>query len=244
MTDAQVKISHFIGYVLSSNKKLANYRVYISQDGLQPQKQDIVKVAIASYPDKNNPDSMTGVVTNVIGNKNLPGVDIMAIVSEHDVRTEWSDDALAQSNAIPDHVTEAEMANREDIRDQPAVTIDGDDSKDFDDAVVLWKLPNGNYHLGVHIADVAHYVTENSPLDKEAFTRGNSTYLVDRVIPMLPFRLSNGICSLNEGQDRLVLSCEMEISPEGQRVNYRIHPSVMRSHEIKSVAYYKLVTNL
>lgn len=230
MTDAQVKISHFIGYVLSSNKKLANYRVYISQDGLHPQKQDIVKVAIASYPDKNNPDSMTGVVTNVIGNKNLPGVDIMAIVSEHDVRTEWSDDALAQSNAIPDHVTEAEMANREDIRDQPAVTIDGDDSKDFDDAVVLWKLPNGNYHLGVHIADVAHYVTENSPLDKEAFTRGNSTYLVDRVIPMLPFRLSNGICSLNEGQDRLVLSCEMEISPEGQRVNYRIHPSVMRSH--------------
>ncbi|MEB3364208.1 RNB domain-containing ribonuclease [Lactobacillus sp. R2/2] len=105
---------------------------------------------------------MTGVVTNIIGNKNLPGVDIMAIVSEHDVRTEWSEDALTQSNAIPDQVTEAEMADREDIRDQPAVTIDGDDSKDFDDAVVLWKLPNGNFHLGVHIADVAHYVQENS----------------------------------------------------------------------------------
>ncbi|KJY65347.1 Ribonuclease R [Lactobacillus helsingborgensis] len=230
LTDAQVKISHFIGYVLSANKKLANYRVYVKQDSLHPQKSDIVKVSISSYPDKDNPDSMTGVVTNIIGNKNLPGVDIMAIVSEHDVRTEWSEDALTQSNAIPDRVTEAEMADREDIRDQPAVTIDGDDSKDFDDAVVLWKLPNGNFHLGVHIADVAHYVQENSPLDKEAFTRGNSTYLVDRVIPMLPFRLSNGICSLNEGQDRLVLSCEMEISPAGERVNYRIHPSVMRSH--------------
>lgn len=230
ITDEQVKISHFVGYVLSTNKKLANYRVYVGENGLRPQKGDMVKVSISTYPDKDNPESMTGAVTKIIGNKNLPGVDIMAIVSAHDVKTEWDQDALTQANAIPDHVLPEEMADREDIRDQPAVTIDGDDSKDFDDAVVLWKLPNGNYHLGVHIADVAHYVKENSPLDKEAFTRGNSTYLVDRVIPMLPFRLSNGICSLNEGVDRLVLSCDMEITPEGDRVNYQIHPSVMRSH--------------
>ncbi|MCX8722367.1 ribonuclease R [Lactobacillus sp. B4005] len=230
LTDEQTKVSHFVGYVLSTNKKLANYRVYVGENGLRPQKGDMVKVSISNYPDKDNPDSMVGVVTKIIGNKNLPGVDIMAIVSAHDVRTEWAQDALDQSNAIPDHVLPEEMADREDIREQPAVTIDGDDSKDFDDAVVLWRLPNGNYHLGVHIADVAHYVKENSPLDKEAFTRGNSTYLVDRVIPMLPFRLSNGICSLNEGVDRLVLSCDMEITPKGERVNYRIHPSVMRSH--------------
>ena len=230
MTDEQVKTSHFIGYVLSTNKKLANYRVYIGENGLKPQKGDMVKVSISNYPDQDNPDSMTGVVIQIIGNKSLPGVDIMAIVSAHDVKTEWNEDALEQSNNIPDHVTPEDMANREDIRDQPTVTIDGDDSKDFDDAVVLWQLPNGNYHLGVHIADVAHYVKENTPLDKEAYTRGNSTYLVDRVIPMLPFRLSNGICSLNEGVDRLVLSCEMELTPEGDRVSYDIHPSVMRSH--------------
>lgn len=230
MTDEQVKTSHFIGYVVSTNKKLANYRVYIGENGLKPQKGDMVKVSISNYPDQDNPDSMTGVIIQVIGNKSLPGVDIMAIVSAHDVKTEWNEDALEQSNNIPDHVTPEDMANREDIRDQPTVTIDGDDSKDFDDAVVLWQLPNGNYHLGVHIADVAHYVKENTPLDKEAYTRGNSTYLVDRVIPMLPFRLSNGICSLNEGVDRLVLSCEMELTPEGDRVSYDIHPSVMRSH--------------
>lgn len=230
MSDEQVKTSHFIGYVLSTNKKLANYRVYIGENGLKPQKGDMVKVSISNYPDQDNPDSMTGVIIQIIGNKSLPGVDIMAIVSAHDVKTEWNEDALEQSNNIPDHVTPEDMANREDIRDQPTVTIDGDDSKDFDDAVVLWQLPNGNYHLGVHIADVAHYVKENTPLDKEAYTRGNSTYLVDRVIPMLPFRLSNGICSLNEGVDRLVLSCEMELTPEGDRVSYDIHPSVMRSH--------------
>lgn len=230
LTDAQVKLSHFIGYVSSTNKKLTNYRVYVGENGLRPQPKDIVKVTISSYPNADNPDTMVGAVIGIVGNKNMPGVDIMAIVAEHNVKTEWDEEAQLQANKIPDHVTEEEMVNREDIRNQPAVTIDGDDSKDFDDAVVLWKLPNGNYHLGVHIADVAHYVQENTPLDKEAFTRGNSTYLVDRVIPMLPFRLSNGICSLNEGVDRLVLSCEMEITPQGDRVNYRIHPSVMRSH--------------
>ncbi|RHW54218.1 ribonuclease R [Lactobacillus bombicola] len=230
LTDQQVKVSHYIGYVVSTNKKLANYRIYVGEVGLHPQKGDIVKVAIEKYPNEANPDTMLGIITNVIGNKNTPGVDIMAIVSAHNVRCEWNQKALDQANAIPDHVTAEDMANREDIREQPTVTIDGDDSKDFDDAVVLWKLPNGNYHLGVHIADVAYYIKENSPLDQEAYTRGNSTYLVDRVIPMLPFRLSNGICSLNEGEDRLVLSCDMEITPEGERVNYCIHPSVMRSH--------------
>lgn len=230
LSDEQVKISHFIGYVVSSNKKLHNYRVFVDENGLIPQMGDMVKVSIKNYPNEENPDSMTGVVIEVIGNKNDPGVDIMSIVSAHDVRVEWPEEAMAQANNIPDHVTEADKAGRVDITDQPVVTIDGDDSKDFDDAVVLWKLSNGNYHLGVHIADVAHYVKEKTPLDQEAFARGNSTYLVDRVIPMLPFRLSNGICSLNEGVERLVLSCDMEITPEGERVSYKIYPAVIKSH--------------
>ena len=232
LEDLQVKISHFAGYVISTNKKFKKYRVYVSENGLIPQMGDMVKVSLKTYPTEDLPDQMTGAVVEIIGNKNDPGVDIMSIVAEHDIRTEWPEDALEQANAIPDHVTEEERheADRRDITDQPAVTIDGDDSKDFDDAVVLWKLDNGNYHLGVHIADVAHYVKEGTPLDREAFARGNSTYLVDRVIPMLPFRLSNGICSLNEGVDRLVLSCDMEITPEGERVSYDIYPAVMRSH--------------
>ncbi|ADQ61731.1 ribonuclease R [Lactobacillus delbrueckii subsp. lactis] len=232
LEDLQAKISHFAGYVISTNKKFKKYRVYVSENGLIPQMGDMVKVSLKTYPTEDLPDQMTGAVVEIIGNKNDPGVDIMSIVAEHDIRTEWPEDALEQANAIPDHVTEEERheAGRRDITDQPAVTIDGDDSKDFDDAVVLWKLDNGNYHLGVHIADVAHYVKEGTPLDREAFARGNSTYLVDRVIPMLPFRLSNGICSLNEGVDRLVLSCDMEITPEGERVSYDIYPALMRSH--------------
>lgn len=232
LEDLQAKISHFAGYVISTNKKFKKYRVYVSENGLIPQMGDMVKVSLKTYPTEDLPDQMTGAVVEIIGNKNDPGVDIMSIVAEHDIRTEWPEDALEQANAIPDHVTEEERheAGRRDITDQPTVTIDGDDSKDFDDAVVLWKLDNGNYHLGVHIADVAHYVKEGTPLDREAFARGNSTYLVDRVIPMLPFRLSNGICSLNEGVDRLVLSCDMEITPEGERVSYDIYPAVMRSH--------------
>ncbi len=230
MTDEQVKLSHFIGYVLSSNKKLHNYRVYVSENGLIPQMGDMVKVSLKNYPNHNNPESMTGAIIKIIGNKNDPGVDIMSIVAAHDVRTDWPEEAMRQANGIPDHVTDEERKGRVDITDEPAVTIDGDDSKDFDDAVVLWKKANGNYHLGVHIADVSHYVKEKTPLDQEAFARGNSTYLVDRVIPMLPFRLSNGICSLNEGEDRLVLACDMEITPEGKRINYKIYPAVMRSH--------------
>lgn len=230
LSDVQVKMSGFSGYVISSNKRFKNYRVYASKAGITPQMGDMVKISIKDYPNEDAPEMMTGAIIETIGNKNDPGVDIMSIVASHDIRVEWPEEAMKQANEIPDHIEESEIGNRVDIRDQPAVTIDGDDSKDFDDAVVVWKLPNGNYHLGVHIADVAHYVKENSPLDKEAFERGNSTYLVDRVIPMLPFRLSNGICSLNEGVDRLVLSCDMEVTPEGKRVNYSIHPSVMRSH--------------
>ena len=229
-SDDQVAKYGYIGYVTSENRKLKRFKINLEDTGLKPQMGDMVQVSLKDYPTEDHPEEMSAVAIKTLGNKNDPGVDIMSIVVDNEIRTEWPEEAMEQANSIPDHVTEADKKNRVNITDQPAVTIDGDDSKDFDDAVVLWKLPNGNYHLGVHIADVSHYVTENSPLDQEAFKRGNSTYLVDRVIPMLPFRLSNGICSLNEGVERLVLSCDMEITPDGQRVNYKIYPSVMKSH--------------
>ncbi|QNQ83343.1 ribonuclease R [Lactobacillus sp. PV037] len=228
--DEIVKSTGKIGYVVSENRKLKKYRINLSEQGVKPQMGDMVQVSITEYPNENHPEEMNGIGLMTIGNKNDPGVDIMSIVVDNGIRTDWPEEALQQANGVPDHVTAEEKAKRIDITDQPAVTIDGDDSKDFDDAVVVWKLPNGNYHLGVHIADVAHYIKAGSPLDKEAFARGNSTYLVDRVIPMLPFRLSNGICSLNEGVERLVLSCDMEITPNGDRVSYKIYPSIMRSH--------------
>ncbi|CCI82736.1 ribonuclease R [Lactobacillus hominis] len=229
-SDETAQKSGFIGYVTSENRKLKKYKINIADTGVKPQMGDMIQISIKKYPDEDNPEEMQAVALQTIGNKNDPGVDIMSIVVDNDIRTEWPKEAMDQANSIPDHVTPEDKKGRVDITDQPAVTIDGDDSKDFDDAVVVEKLPNGNYKLGVHIADVSHYVKEGTPLDKEAFARGNSTYLVDRVIPMLPFRLSNGICSLNEGVERLVLSCDMEITPEGKRVGYKIYPSVMKSH--------------
>ncbi|MGX4763657.1 ribonuclease R [Holzapfeliella sp. JNUCC 72] len=229
-SDVMVNKTGFYGYVKSKNRKLSAYSAYISKTGIHPQMGDMVKVEITDYPSSEFPTRMLGNALLTIGNKNDPGVDIMSLVYDNDIKTDFEEESLEQSNKIPDHIQKGDMANRRDIRDQAMVTIDGDDSKDFDDAVVVWKKDNGNYHLGVHIADVSHYVTENSPLDKEAFERGNSTYLVDRVIPMLPFRLSNGICSLNPDEDRLALSCDMELTPDGERVDYDIYASVIRSH--------------
>src|SRR5699024_9453859 len=144
-------------------------------------------------------------------NVNDPGMDILQVVYEHDIPHEFPDDVMAQAESIPDHVTETEKEGRVDLTDQPLVTIDSIESKDLDDAVNVWKLDNGSYHLGVHIADVSHYVVPGTPLDREAFDRGTSVYLTDRVIPMLPPKLSNGICSLNPHVERCAMSCEMEI---------------------------------
>lgn len=229
-SDVMVKKTGFYGYVKSQNKKLKNYSIFIPDEGLHPQMGDMVKVEITEYPSPAFPQRMLGVAQFTIGNKSDPGVDIMSIVYDHDIKTEFEPEALAQSEQIPDHVLPEEKKGRVDLTDLTTVTIDGDDSKDFDDAVNVEKLPNGNFLLGVHIADVSHYVTEGSALDQEAYQRGNSTYLVDRVIPMLPFRISNGISSLNPDVERLTLSAEMEITPSGERVSYKIFPSVIKSH--------------
>jgi len=228
-SDSQVEKSGHYGYIQSHEKKIASYMIFISNKGLHPQMGDMVQVSIDEYPNDKHPQSMEGTALEVIGNKNDPGVDIMSIVVDNDINPEFPKEVLDEAEKVPDHVLESDRAGRKDLTGNMVITIDGDDSKDFDDAVGLDILPNGNYHLEVDIADVTHYVREGSPLDKEAYSRGTSTYLVDRVIPMLPFRLSNGICSLNPGEDRLALTCEMEIDHEGNVVKHEIYPSVIQS---------------
>lgn len=229
-SDVQIKKTGLLGYVKSHEKKLSQNPVFLKSQGLHPQWGDMVQVDITGYPSAEFPRSMVGVAIKIIGNKNAPGVDEMAIVYQNEVKAEFPEEVVAASEKIPDHLVAKDWAGRRDNTQQVTVTIDGDDSKDFDDAVTLWKLENGNYHLGVHIADVTHYVSANSLLDNEAFERGTSTYLVDRVIPMLPFRLSNGICSLNPNEERCVLTCDMEINEQGAVVRHEIYPSVIKSH--------------
>ncbi|MGL4952383.1 MAG: ribonuclease R [Culicoidibacterales bacterium] len=168
-------------------------------------------------------------VSEIIGHKNDPGVDILSAIYKHGITVEFSPETLEQAVNVEEEVAAEEYASRKDHRFETIVTIDGDDAKDLDDAVTVKKLANGNYFLGVHIADVSYYVTMGSPMSKEAYERGTSVYLVDRVVPMLPHRLSNGICSLNPNVDRLVMSCEMEINPKGEVVNYEISQGVIHS---------------
>jgi ribonuclease R len=189
-----------------------------------------VVVEIVRYPEtgRGNPE---GKVIEILGHKNDPGVDILSIIRKYGLPETFPDAVMREAEAVPDTISEEEIKGRRDLRDRVMVTIDGADAKDLDDAVSVEILENGNYRLGVHIADVSYYVKENSELDVEAFRRGTSVYLVDRVIPMLPHRLSNGICSLNPKVDRLTLTCDMEIDEEGQVVKYDIYESVIRTNE-------------
>lgn len=170
-----------------------------------------------------------GAVTHVIGHKNDVGVDILSFVYENGFAPKFPDEVLDSIQDMPDKVLDNEMEGRLDLRDKIIFTIDGDDTKDIDDAISIEKYSDGTYELGVHIADVSHYVKKGSLLDQEAYERGTSVYLVDRVIPMLPHRLSNGICSLNPNVDRLAMSCIMKIDAKGRITTYEIHKSIIRS---------------
>ncbi len=170
-----------------------------------------------------------GEVVKIIGHKNDPGVDILSIIAKYDFSDQFPEEVMKELDDIPNEIDENDIKNRVDLRSIELFTIDGDDAKDLDDAVSLKMLENGNYELGVHIADVSYYVKENTAIDKEAYNRGTSVYLVDRVLPMLPHKLSNGICSLNGGVDRFALSCIMEINEKGDVVNYNVFPSVIKS---------------
>jgi ribonuclease R len=220
----------YIGSVRLTDKKMASFELLIEEGGIKPSDGEVVVVELTGYPSPVAPKLFTGKAVQSIGFKDDPGVDILQIVYQHQVPNVFPEAVLEQANKIPDTVQDAERKGREDVTEQPLVTIDAIESKDLDDAVVVWRLENGNFHLGVHIADVSHYAVEGSPLDEEAYNRGTSVYLTDRVIPMLPRNISNGIASLNPGVDRLAMSAEMEFTPQGELVNHRLHTSVMRSH--------------
>ena len=169
-----------------------------------------------------------GEVVKIIGHKNDPGVDILSIIYDHGINDVFTDEVMEEVNALPSEVLDSDRKGRKDLTDMTIFTIDGDDTKDIDDAVSISKKGE-NYILGVHIADVSYYVKEGTALYKEAYSRGTSVYLVDRVVPMLPHKLSNGICSLNPNVDRLAISCIMEITPNGKIVSHDIFESIIRS---------------
>jgi len=220
------------GFVIPDDKRI-NRDLFIPREGMRGAVTGQKVVArIVTYPEGRS--AATGEIIEILGHKDDPGVDILSIIRKHQLPERFPDDVMAEAEAVPDRISEEEIVaqGRRDLRSKKIVTIDGEDAKDLDDAVCVERLPNGNYLLGVHIADVGYYVKENSALDREAYRRGTSVYLVDRVIPMLPHRLSNGICSLNPKVDRLTLSCEMEFDAETVRlVRHDIFPSVIRTTE-------------
>ncbi|MGF7049455.1 ribonuclease R [Paenibacillus sp. DS2015] len=220
------------GFVLPDDKRI-NRDIFIPKNAFNGAVNgEKVVVKIVNYPEGRA--AAEGEVAEVLGHKDDPGVDIISIIRKHQLPEAFPDVVLAEADQAPDSITEAEIMEqgRRDLRHKNnIVTIDGEDAKDLDDAVNVELLPNGNYRLGVHIADVGYYVRENSDLDIEAYNRGCSVYLVDRVIPMLPHRLSNGICSLNPQVDRLTLSCEMEFDEDMKVVNHDVFTSVIKTKE-------------
>ncbi len=214
-----------IGHIILDDKKL-------KLDVTIPKKKNMGAVdghKVVVQIEKINKDKCEGRVIRILGHKNDPGVDIISIVEKYQIKYEFDESVVEELDTIPEEICEEDKKGRRDLTDQVIFTIDGDDTKDIDDAISIERLDNGNYKLGVHIADVSYYVKEGNPLDVEAMERGTSVYLVDRVIPMLPHKLSNGICSLNPEVERLAISCVMEIDSKGKTVDYEIFESVIKS---------------
>jgi ribonuclease R len=216
--------SRNFGFVVPDNQKIDSDIFISKKNSMGAVEGHKVVVELISYGDKVK--SAEGRIVEILGHINDPETDVLSVVRSLDIPVDFPDPVMNSLKHIPNEVTGRDIAGRTDLRHLQTVTIDGEDAKDLDDAITLYQ-ENGLYKLGVHIADVTNYVTENSPLDKEALNRGTSCYLVDRVIPMLPHKLSNGICSLNEGKDRLTLSCLMDIDEKGHIVNHKICESVI-----------------
>ena len=226
------------GFVIPDNQKLSS-DIFVSKENAKGAVSGH-KVVVEIMDYGNGRKSPEGRITEIIGHINDPGVDIMSIVKGFELPVEFSERVMNQVENVAKPVSAGDVQGRLDLRGLQMVTIDGEDAKDLDDAVSL-EFDGEIYHLGVHIADVSNYVQENSALDREAKKRGTSVYLVDRVIPMLPHALSNGICSLNAGEDRLALSCLMSINLQGQIIDYDIRETVIRVDERMS---YTAVKNI
>lgn len=215
------------GFVVPDDRRINDDIFVLKKDFKGAQTGDKVVVKISRYPEKGN--SAEGRIDEMISRSGETGGDIKALIRQYNLTQEFPDKVEAETKKIPLKISEEEIQKRTDLRERTTITMDGADAKDLDDAVSVEMLSNGNYLLGVHIADVSHYVTDSSQIDKEALKRGNSVYLIDQVIPMLPKILSNGICSLNPNADRLTLSISMEIDERGKVVNHEIYESVIHS---------------
>lgn len=226
---SQREESGYIGFVEPQGTFPSETRVYILPEGVHPAAHSIVTLEIKTYPTPDKPHQMVGYATREIGHKDAPGVDILTILYQFNIPTEFPEEVLEEASQVPQTIQAEDLDGRVDVRDQLVFTIDGADAKDLDDAIGLEVLEGGRYRLSVHIADVSHYVQEGSPMDLEAYERGTSVYLTDRVVPMLPQRLSNGICSLNPREDRLTLTCEMVINSQGHVESHKIYESVIHS---------------
>lgn len=232
--------SENFGFVVADSQKLGRDIFIPSGKDLNAVTGHKVVCHIDDYGDDSHKPE--GHITEILGHKNDPGVDILSIIRSFGIDTEFPDKVIKQASTVAKPVSEADMAGRNDIRDLCVITIDGEDTKDIDDGVSL-VIDGENYVLGVHIADVTNYVQESSALDVEALKRGTSVYLADRVIPMLPHTLSNGMCSLNEGEDRLALSCIMTFSPKGELIDHEICESVIHSnHRMTYTDVYAIMT--
>lgn len=215
------------GYVVPDDTHLPMDMLILRERTQKAQLGDKVVAQIMQYPDGRRP--MLGTITEVLGPKNAAGTDVLSIIRQFDLPEAFSKSAARQAKLLKQSVSDDDLLMRENLKDKCIVTIDGADAKDLDDAISLERLSNGNYYLGVHIADVSAYVKEGSALDRDALSRGTSVYLIDRVIPMLPTELSNGVCSLNPNEQRLTLSCFMEIDQTGKVVGHRLAETVIES---------------
>ena len=221
--------SRNFGFVVPDDKKLGT-DIYVSKkNALKAKNNQKVVVEITKQP--KNGKSAEGKIIEIIGYIDQAGVDMLSLVKEYGLPYDFPVEVVKEAKKIKQEIDENDIANRKDLRNQEIFTIDGEDAKDLDDAVNVQKLDNGNYILEVHIADVSYYVKEGSLLDKEALVRGTSVYMLNRVIPMLPTELSNGICSLNAGVDRFAISCVMEIDQKGKVVSSDVFKSVIRVTE-------------
>lgn len=217
----------YAGYIKSKNQKIQQ-KIYIKKEPVVLDGSEIIKVDIDKYPTRGH-DYFVGQVRDIVGHQGDVGIDVLEVLESMDIVSDFPDDVLAEANAVPNVPTNKDLIGRVDLRQEVTFTIDGADAKDLDDAVHIKLLDNGHFELGVHIADVSYYVTEGSALNREAVARGTSVYVTDRVVPMLPERLSNGICSLNPNVDRLTQSCLMEIDRKGRVVNHQICQSVINT---------------